>query len=123
MGKQGVDNEETKIASQAGPSAGIVRLLDAVVATLPSSSSPRETDHPTDRQCAWIGEQKTCRRRQNVRSASPWIIHREEVMESLLRGDNDLHQSVVKALDGYNRVSETFGDDYSDATDGLGTST
>ncbi|VDO99439.1 unnamed protein product [Heligmosomoides polygyrus] len=38
-------------------------------------------------------------------------IRREEVIESLLSGDNDLHQSIVKALDAYNRVTKSFGDD------------
>ncbi|VDP26083.1 unnamed protein product [Heligmosomoides polygyrus] len=42
-------------------------------------------------------------------------------MESLLNGDNDLHQSTVKALNAYNRVTKSFGDDYSDTTGGPGT--
>ncbi|VDO90360.1 unnamed protein product [Heligmosomoides polygyrus] len=43
-----------------------------------------------------------------IGTASLRSICREEVEESLLSGDNDLHQSIVKALDAYNRVSETL---------------
>ncbi|VDP38030.1 unnamed protein product [Heligmosomoides polygyrus] len=50
-------------------------------------------------------------------------IHREEVIESLLSGDNDLDQSIVKALDTYNRVTKSFGDDYSYTAGVPGTST
>ncbi|VDO90143.1 unnamed protein product [Heligmosomoides polygyrus] len=50
-------------------------------------------------------------------------MRREEGIESLLSGDNDLHQSIVKALDPYNRVTKSFGDDYSDTVGGSGTST
>ncbi|VDO76785.1 unnamed protein product [Heligmosomoides polygyrus] len=50
-------------------------------------------------------------------------IRREEVIESLLRGDNDLHQPIAIAFDAYNRVTKSFGDDYSDTTGGPGTST
>ncbi|VDP49427.1 unnamed protein product [Heligmosomoides polygyrus] len=45
-------------------------------------------------------------------------IRREEAIESLLTGDNDLHQSIVKALDAYNRVTKSFGDYYSDTAAG-----
>ncbi|VDP09554.1 unnamed protein product [Heligmosomoides polygyrus] len=55
--------------------------------------------------------------------ASLRSIRREEVEESLLSGDNDLHQSIVKALDTYNRVSETLGDDYTNTDGGPGTTT
>ncbi|VDP06864.1 unnamed protein product [Heligmosomoides polygyrus] len=53
-----------------------------------------------------------------IRAASLRSIRREEVIESLLRDDNDLHQSIVKALNAYNRVTKSFGDDYSDTTGG-----
>ncbi|VDO88072.1 unnamed protein product [Heligmosomoides polygyrus] len=39
------------------------------------------------------------------------------MIESLLSGDNNLHQSIVKALDACNRVTKSFGDDYSDPTE------
>ncbi|VDP47232.1 unnamed protein product [Heligmosomoides polygyrus] len=58
-----------------------------------------------------------------IGAASLRSIHGEELIESLLSGDNDFHQSIVKALDAYNRVMESFGDDYYDTTGGLGTST
>ncbi|VDO77144.1 unnamed protein product [Heligmosomoides polygyrus] len=48
---------------------------------------------------------------------------KEEVIESLLSGDNDLHQPIVKAFDAYNRVTMSFGNDYTDTTSGSGTST
>ncbi|VDO73449.1 unnamed protein product [Heligmosomoides polygyrus] len=57
-----------------------------------------------------------------IRAATLRRMRREEVIESLFRGDNDLHQSIVKALDAYNRVTKSFGDDYSDTTGGPGTS-
>ncbi|VDO99715.1 unnamed protein product [Heligmosomoides polygyrus] len=50
-------------------------------------------------------------------------ICREEVKESLLNGDNDPHQPIVIAFDAYNRVTKSFGDDYSDTTSGPGNST
>ncbi|VDP48147.1 unnamed protein product [Heligmosomoides polygyrus] len=37
-----------------------------------------------------------------IGTASLRSMRREEVEESLLSGDNDLHQSIVKALDAYN---------------------
>ncbi|VDO80410.1 unnamed protein product [Heligmosomoides polygyrus] len=49
------------------------------------------------------------------RLQNPWLDGRE--VEELLSGDNDLHQSIIKALDAYNRVTKSFGDDYSDTTD------
>ncbi|VDO99893.1 unnamed protein product [Heligmosomoides polygyrus] len=58
-----------------------------------------------------------------IGAASLRSIRREEVIESLLSGDNDLHQSIVKALDAYNRVTKSFGDDYSDTAGSPGTST
>ncbi|VDP05942.1 unnamed protein product [Heligmosomoides polygyrus] len=58
-----------------------------------------------------------------IGAASLRSIRREEVIESLLSGDNDLHQPIVKALGTYNRVTKSFGDDYSDTTGGPGTST
>ncbi|VDO66568.1 unnamed protein product [Heligmosomoides polygyrus] len=51
-----------------------------------------------------------------IGAASLRCICREEVIESLLSGDNDLHQSTVKALDAYNRVTKSLGDDYPDTT-------
>ncbi|VDP05691.1 unnamed protein product [Heligmosomoides polygyrus] len=45
-------------------------------------------------------------------------IRRGEVMESLLSGDNNLHQPIVIAFNAYNRVTKSFGDDYSDTTGG-----
>ncbi|VDP13805.1 unnamed protein product [Heligmosomoides polygyrus] len=51
-----------------------------------------------------------------IGAASLRSIRREEVIESFLSGDNDLHQSIVKAFDAYNRVTKPFGDDYSDTT-------
>ncbi|VDP39068.1 unnamed protein product [Heligmosomoides polygyrus] len=56
-----------------------------------------------------------------IGAASLRNIRREEVIESLLSGDNDLHQG--KAFDTYKRVTKSFGDDYSDTTGGPGTST
>ncbi|VDO93778.1 unnamed protein product [Heligmosomoides polygyrus] len=50
-------------------------------------------------------------------------IRREGVEESLLSGDDDLHQSIVEALDAYNRFTKSFRDDYSDTTGGPGAST
>ncbi|VDO70528.1 unnamed protein product [Heligmosomoides polygyrus] len=58
-----------------------------------------------------------------IKATSLRSIRREEVMESLLSGDNDLHLSIVKAFDAYNRVSKSFGDDDSNSTGGPGTST
>ncbi|VDP28378.1 unnamed protein product [Heligmosomoides polygyrus] len=58
-----------------------------------------------------------------IGAASLWSIRREEVIESLLRGDNDLHEPIVIAFNAYNRVTKSFGDDYSDTTGGPGTST
>ncbi|VDO90614.1 unnamed protein product [Heligmosomoides polygyrus] len=58
-----------------------------------------------------------------IGAASLRSIRREEVIESLLSGNNDLHQSIVKAFDAYNRVTKSFGDDDSNSTGGPGTST
>ncbi|VDP62784.1 unnamed protein product [Heligmosomoides polygyrus] len=58
-----------------------------------------------------------------IGAASLRSIRREEVIESLLSGDNDLHQSIVKALNAYNRVTKSFGDDDSNSTGGPETST
>ncbi|VDP05635.1 unnamed protein product [Heligmosomoides polygyrus] len=53
-----------------------------------------------------------------IEAASLRSIRKEEVIESLLSGDNDLHQSIVKAFDTSNRVTKSLGDDYSDTTAG-----
>ncbi|VDP12489.1 unnamed protein product [Heligmosomoides polygyrus] len=58
-----------------------------------------------------------------IGAASLRSIRREKMIESLLSGDNDLHQSIVKALNTYNRITKSFGDGYSDTTGGHGTST
>ncbi|VDO68655.1 unnamed protein product [Heligmosomoides polygyrus] len=58
-----------------------------------------------------------------IGAASLRSIRREKVIESLLSGNNDLHQPIVTALDTYNRVTKSFGDDYSDTTGGPGTYT
>ncbi|VDP07571.1 unnamed protein product [Heligmosomoides polygyrus] len=50
-------------------------------------------------------------------------IRGEEMIESLVRGDNDLHQPIVIAFNAYNRVTKSFGDNYSDTAGGPGTST
>ncbi|VDO78955.1 unnamed protein product [Heligmosomoides polygyrus] len=42
-----------------------------------------------------------------IGAAGLCITRREEMMKSLLSGDND-PQSIVKAFNAYNRVSETF---------------
>ncbi|VDO68219.1 unnamed protein product [Heligmosomoides polygyrus] len=49
-------------------------------------------------------------------------IRREEVIELLLSGDHDLHQSIVEAVNAYNRVTKSFRQDYSYITGGPGTS-
>ncbi|VDP48618.1 unnamed protein product [Heligmosomoides polygyrus] len=46
-----------------------------------------------------------------IGAASLRSIRRGELMKSLLSGANDLRQSIVKALDAYNRVTKSFGDD------------
>ncbi|VDO75760.1 unnamed protein product [Heligmosomoides polygyrus] len=58
-----------------------------------------------------------------IGAASLRSIGREEVIGSLLSGGNDLHQSIVKALNPYNRVTKSLGGDYSDTTSGPRTST
>ncbi|VDO24638.1 unnamed protein product [Heligmosomoides polygyrus] len=45
-----------------------------------------------------------------IRAAS-LLGTRKDVVESLLSGDNDLHQSIIKAFDACNQASETFGDE------------
>ncbi|VDO70877.1 unnamed protein product [Heligmosomoides polygyrus] len=57
----------------------------------------------------------------SIGAASLRSIRGEEAIESLLSGDNDLRQSIVKAFGTYNRVTKSFGDDYSDTSGGPGT--
>lgn len=45
-------------------------------------------------------------------------VSREEVIKSLLSGDNDLHQPIIKAFDDHSRVWVTSGDSYSDTSGG-----
>ncbi|VDP34290.1 unnamed protein product [Heligmosomoides polygyrus] len=40
------------------------------------------------------------------------------MIHSLFSSDYDLHQAVIKTFHAYNRVSETFEDDYTNSTGG-----